>query len=183
MARKLLSAWVCLLVFWCGCVVLASGHDDDPRPTPRPVRSSTRWGTHLIAEGCRRSAILAELVNSLTGRKVIVYVQPSVNLPPATDGYLSFAGESGGYRYLRVIINPRLPQLQLLVTLAHELQHVREVAGAADVVDQESFKALFARIGHANRNGYDTPAARRIGNIVWSELESGRVLPVQAGGR
>jgi hypothetical protein len=156
-----------------GVAALAADPPASSKPTPSPVRSESKWGTALIAEGCSRSGILSKIVGSLKGSNVIVYVQPSARVPRGTDGYLAFTGESGGYRYLRVTLQPRLPRMELLATLAHELQHAREVAEALEVVDQASFEMLFSRIGNVNRHGYDTAAARSVGRSVWVELQAG----------
>jgi hypothetical protein len=76
---------------------------------------------------------------------------------------------------LRVTVQGSLAPVDRIAVLAHALQHVTEVAGAPDVVDLESMRRFFKKIGHeldpAGRH-YETSAAQDIEYRVRQELRS-----------
>ena len=61
-----------------------------------------------------------------------------------------------GARRLVIQLDPRQPRMSVVGQLAHELQHVVEVLGEADVVDTASLVHFYARVGFINCPG--TPA-------------------------
>jgi hypothetical protein len=103
-------------------------------------------------------------------------------LSAARSGALSFLGTGGEDRLLRVQLYAHTTSWiltlerarHLVAILAHELQHVLEVATADWVRDQGSFVALFQAIGvrqASNQNHtYDTDAAREVGRRVRDEV-------------
>jgi len=143
-----------------------------PRPdaavltNPKPVRSTMTWGLSLIAEGCQRSASFRALVERLRATNLIIYVEPAVQLPGVTIGITQLLGVNGEFRYLRVSIDANATRKELIALVGHELQHAVEIGGAPEVVDQATLQALFRRIGHESVDGYDTDAARAIGEVT-----------------
>jgi len=91
------------------------------------------------------------------------------------SGRTMFSEASGGTRYLRVQVDCMLPRANLVMLLAHELQHVAEVADAPHVVDVRSFGKLFGSIGYVSCDGYrteqyETNAALAAGERVREEF-------------
>jgi signal transduction histidine kinase len=138
----------------------------------RRVRAATPRVGQLIDEGIRRSRTFAQLITDVHTTDVIVYVEASFSLPPDVSGRILLAGVAGAQRYLRVQVRPTLARDQLIATIAHELRHALEVAGARTVVDEKGFVALYRRIGDAVQScgGFDTEAARLTGRRVRDEL-------------
>jgi len=69
------------------------------------------------------------------------------------------------------------PPDERIAVLAHELQHVVEVAGAPDVVDPDSMRRFFRRIGYlvnSTGNRYETRAAQQIEHRVRQEITRSR---------
>jgi len=125
----------------------------------------------MMDAGSRSSATFRQLVHDLEQSDIIVYVSLSPHLPATDLGGLQFVCARGRHRYLRVSVRPRLGPREFLATVAHELQHAREIAADRGVIDSESMAALYTRIGRPSCNGYETAAAIRVGDLVNRELE------------
>ena len=83
-------------------------------------------------------------------------------------------GASGGYQFLRIELR-HVCGPSAAAVLAHELQHVLEVAGSA-VTSRQGFEALYRRIGvdttESGGRRYDTPAAIASGVAALRELST-----------
>jgi len=85
-----------------------------------------------------------------------------------------------GSRNLVIHIDPRQPILIAAGMLAHELYHAAEIARAPEVVDGESLKALYLRIGEQSCRGqvphcWETRAAQAFQELVTRQLVNGDV--------
>jgi hypothetical protein len=146
------------------------------------VRSTQRFILDIIQEGKDGSPTFRELLAAIDHSNVIVYVEPGVCAFGHLDGCLvAFMNVSPfGDRYLRVAINPRRDRVYVIGIVAHELQHVREVADAPEVLSVDGMLALFQRIGKAPacppplKECYETQAALRTGEAVMAELQRKR---------
>jgi len=116
----------------------------------------------------------------LEASNVIVYVEPGVcafgHLGGCLLAYLKVA--PSGERYLRMVITVRHDRNRVLSVVAHEIQHVREVADAPNVTTVDGMLALFQHIGRAPpcppavRACYETSGALQAGLSVFNELSS-----------
>ncbi len=136
------------------------------------VRSSQRRIVNVLREGYRRSKTFRRLVDRLATTDVIVYVEAVHYLQAPMHGCLQFAGIAGQQRYLRVTVKSQLGADRLIALIGHELQHANEVADAAEVVNDQTLTSFYQRIGEPSINGWDSPAARGVGDIVFEELLS-----------
>ena len=138
----------------------------------RRVRSTTPRITRLLAEGVRRSRTFADLIRRIHETDVIVYIEPTFNLPVETSGRILLAATAGNHRYLRVQVRATLQGDQMIAVIAHELRHALELAEEPSVVDEQGVAALYRRIGDRAHGviGYDTKAARDAGRMVQDEL-------------
>lgn len=87
------------------------------------------------------------------------------------------------FRYVRVSINPRLSPLRRLELLAHELQHVLEIAEDPSVRTQGAMFEHFSRIGRrtGHNSAFETEAAIRVESVVREEVgkwESRKLRPL-----
>jgi hypothetical protein len=131
--------------------------------------------TTVVATAFDRSAAFRSIAERIERSDVIVHL---------TCGYfksLTLAGRTllvtaGPYvRYVRVQVLCQQPEQALTAIVAHELQHVAEIASAASVVDDKSFARLFATIGFSTcvsvgSEQFETEAAIATGERVRSEL-------------
>jgi hypothetical protein len=153
---------------------VAESPEGDPFMSMKVSRAVLR---QLVAEGHDRSATFRGLVNDLDASGWLVFIQPGRCPEKAAIAcLLHVVGAFDGAPYVRVLVDykHRHPN-NVIATIAHELQHAREVAQAPDVKDGATMRALFERIGtvrarSATAVAYETEAARRIGEQVLHEL-------------
>jgi hypothetical protein len=150
---------------------LAITAQDSPE---RHVRASDSKILRLIEAGQSRSVTFRRLVATLNESDVIVYIEPKVT-HQNLGGYLPhYIVASGGYRYLRLVVETGGSQRRLVSLLAHELQHAVEVAQAPDARDSESLQAIFSRLavkfGCGSTTCFETQAARDVEHIVNEEF-------------
>lgn len=138
---------------------------------PSRLRPMDRKAAALLKAGKVRSATFRRLAESLERSDLIVWVAAGHMQHP---GQLQFIAATRYSRYVRVGV--RLPGLEndLVSTLAHELQHALEIAGASEVTDHASLRRLYQRIGRGRPAGevveVETAAAQKIGMTVLNEL-------------
>jgi hypothetical protein len=121
------------------------------------VRASDNELVALLADGVKKSATLRALTDRLSKSDVIVYVRPDVLSRNANQGHLSFLSSSGGYRYLVVHLPVGQSKQQQIAMLGHELQHAVVIADASSVIDSDTLRKEFERIGKVTMaaNGRD----------------------------
>ncbi len=124
----------------------------------------------VIRRGYRLSPSFKALVDAIESSNVIVYLERHTRFGGLEAGRLNLAGEAYGHRFLKISLNASLSDRELLRYAAHELHHAREIAERPDVVDQESLRQFFCRIGHLGPYGFETEAAQRLARQVASEL-------------
>lgn len=151
-----------------------SANADPVAAFPPGVRPLRDWIADMIGNARPLSPTLDRLLTEVGARPLVVYVDELSSPDAPYDGRLSFIGASHGFRLLRIELR-QLPAASAAAVLAHELQHVREVAAAA-VASRQEFEALYRRIGvDATDSGgrrYDTAAAVASGEAAMRELVS-----------
>lgn len=152
----------------CGLALLAALRFE---PAPDPLRPHGALAQWVVTSGVRYSPTIARLVDGLATRDVIVYVM-------TTAEYRRHAAETrlvygaGRVRYLLVTLSERENPQKLLELLAHELQHVHEIADRRDVRDEAGLRRLFGEIGEERAPGsFETRTALRIEGRARLELQ------------
>jgi hypothetical protein len=131
----------------------------------RPLSGPARF---VLNEALLRSPTIARLVQELHQHDVFVYVE--LDEPSDARGSTGIMSVAPGARFLRIRIHRRLDPRQQIEVLGHELHHALEIARAADVVDDRTFRALYARIGYQTGLGYETDDARRVEEEIRRDL-------------
>ena len=141
-----------------------------------------------------KTAIATALEGSPTFRSIVERIDGSDVIVHMTCGYFKSATMAGrtmlssagpDVRYVRVqILCDQSPQV-LLSIVAHELQHVAEIAAAPAVVDDGSFGRLYRKIGFptclsAETNQFETAAAVEAGRRVRAEVRQYSTSTAQA---
>jgi hypothetical protein len=151
----------------------ASGGEDS---ASRHIRTDDRRMQRLLDEGVLRSAKLRALVDRISRSDVVVYVRCDGDPRARVTGRMTFVSAAGGVRYVVVRLAPLRSRAHQIAILAHELQHVVEVADTPAIVDAESMAREYMRMGHINHHSstpgiaFDTQAAIATGRQVLSEL-------------
>lgn len=119
----------------------------------RPVSPAAR---SLVDEARASSELVRSMLDRIEQSDVIVYVavrQARYETEPR--GRLRFMTETGGYRLLLVDVETWYrDRLSQIAALGHELQHALEIAGAPEVVDNDSLRAFYEAIGHQLEHGH-----------------------------
>lgn len=143
----------------------------------RHVRATEPAILALIDAGLSRSATFRDLIATLNGSDVIVYVEPKLTRPNL-GGYLSHQiAAQGDHRYLRIAIDMRGSQNRLVRLLAHELQHAVEVAQMPDARDAAGLRRAFATLAvplYCGGMCFETQRALDVERTVIGELKTNR---------
>lgn len=165
MLRLLSAACLCTML---GSPMLHAAPVAVPHVRPQSPRVAA-WVDRGIAE----SATFRTLVQRLEQSDVIVYLDIQPGLRQGLAAGLTWMAATPSARFVRASLRPDLPAREAVAMLAHELQHVLEVAAHPEVRSEAGLAALFARIGHATAitgAHWDTQAALRTGDRVRLEL-------------
>jgi len=141
------------------------------------IRSTQAELRAAIETGVAHSELFRELVDRIDASDVVVHIVYDHDPAPGIAGHITFAASTGGVRYLRIAIVPRLGGTDLLAILGHELQHAVEIAEEPSVVDQASMAVFYATVGE-HRGGdrsptFDTAAAVAAGDRIRREASGG----------
>ncbi len=160
--------------------LLASGVTDvSPTSTAR-LRAADAGADALIDAALTRSETVKRLAAEIEVSDLIVYVSETNSLRSELSGALRFMGAGARDRFLRIDVRPCDPGsatslIAAIATLAHELLHALEVAGARHVIDELSFTQFYREVADKPHAAVvDTRAAREIGQRVHFELTGRR---------
>jgi len=150
----------------------ASSNEGGARLRPHDSRA-----TAVVLDGLQRSDTVRTLVKRLEKKDVIVYLQMQPGLDSRLAGRLNWMAATSEFRYVRVSLHPQLSGDAAVAALGHELQHAVEIAEQPSIVDAASLAAHYRRHGISmpgHTNGWDTLAARLVGDEVRRELLGSR---------
>ena len=136
-------------------------------PSVRPETAAVRA---LVGRASARSATFRSLVASLDGLDARVYVQFASCSGPVPACLLMQQESSGPRTFVARLDRYGRSEEELIVLLAHELQHAVEIAGASDVVDTESLRRFLRIHGRQWTCGFETPGAQTVARKVATEL-------------
>jgi len=146
---------------------------DPPKPPPARMthlRPVSEIAQRIVSDATRASPTVVSMIAEIEQSDLIVYLDVTTGAG-AEIGATRLAGANASVRFLYVTINLTLDPHRRVAILAHELQHVLEVAGAPDVRDAAGMQRLFERIGHSlGRQQYETSAATDVERAVDREL-------------
>ena len=158
------------------CVqVLAPGPSE--RATMIQVRAADGTAARLLALGTEHSPTFRSLVDRIEDSDLVVYVLTDRFLPQA--GKMQIVHATPRWRYVRVTVRaPGLdPERDVVAWLAHELQHVAELADAPQVRDDGTLTFHYHNVGWVvGRFGplaFETEEADDIKWLVLDEMYGG----------
>lgn len=174
MPRRNTRFMLCRLLVVLLLVSPRASSADPANALPASVRPLRGWIAGVVGSARPRSPTLDTLLTKVGALPLIVYVDELNAAVVDYDGRLSFVGAAHGFRFLRIELR-HMPEASAAAVLAHELQHVLEVA-ASPVTTRQEFEALYRRIGVDTTNSggrrYDTAAAIASGVAAMRELAS-----------
>ena len=161
------------LCAFCALAIVAStaaAIAADSALQPR-VRSSHAYIRAMVEEAAQRSATFRRLVAAIDATDGIVYVEQGVCGHSVRACLSLHVVPAAGYRILRVMVDPRQPDWEVMSSIGHELQHALEVLGNAALTTTEAV-FLFYSHGQSSGDSFETTEAVRAGNSVRNEVGS-----------
>ena len=134
------------------------------------VRSTHAYIRAMIDEATTRSATLRRLVAAISDTNGIVYVEQG-DCGHSVRACLTLSvTPAGDYRFLRVLVDARQPDWEVMASIGHELQHALEVLREPGLTTSEAIFLFFVREGVTMGESFETPEAIRAGNAVRNEV-------------
>jgi hypothetical protein len=148
------------------------------------IRTESNQLALVFERTVERSPTFRLIVERIEQSDVIVHVTCSNFRSLLLAGRTALVSGGPDVRYLRVEILCSQGEPALVTIVAHELQHVLEIASTPDVVDDRSFVRLFRSIGFstclsAGLEQFETSAAITTGDRVRAEFLHPSGLTVQ----
>jgi hypothetical protein len=144
------------------------------------IRASDEELVALLEDGLRRSPTFKGLVDRLSKSDVILYVRPDVTAKNNAATRLTFLAAKGGFRYLVIRVASGRSKEQQLGMLGHEMQHAVIIADASSVVDSQSLKKEFERVGKLTQPAvgddffFESPVAEDIKRRILAEVTAAK---------
>lgn len=144
------------------------------------IRASDEELVTLLEDGMKRSQTFKGLVDRLSKSDVILYVRPDVTAKANAPTKLTFLAAKGGFRYLVIRVGTGRSKDQQLASLGHEMQHAVTIADAASVVDSQSLRREFERVGKLTQPSvgddffFESPLAEDVRRRILSEASSNK---------
>jgi hypothetical protein len=165
MRRAVSAACVGLTIALVSIQLFADG-------TGARVRSSHAYIRAMIDEANRRSVTFRRLVAAIEETDGIVYVEQGECGHSVRACLTLSVTPTTGFRFLRVIIDARQPDWDVMASIGHELQHALEVLENATLRSTEAIVLFYLREGVTMGDTFETAQATRMGNAVKSDVVS-----------
>jgi hypothetical protein len=134
------------------------------------VRSTNPTLAALIQQASERSATFRGLIETINGSDSFVFVDEG-DCGHGVKACFASVTASKTYRYMRVIVDTRKADWDLMGSIGHELRHTIEVIGNPRVRDNTAKYFFYEQIGsHGMAHARETQAAADAGNTVRSEV-------------
>ena len=129
----------------------------------------------LIQEATERSATFRALVETINASDGIVYVNQG-DCGHGVRACLATVVAAGPNRILRIQVDTRKADWDLMGSIGHELRHAVEVLGDPTVTSNATMYFFYSRTGRRDAsNSFETKAAVEAGRAVRSEVRQPRV--------
>ena len=164
------TAVLCRLLLVAG-IANAGAHGASAQSAALPrVRSTHAYIRAMIEEATTRSSTLRRLVAAIAETNGIVYVEQG-DCGHSVRACLTLSvTPAGDYRFLRVLVDARQPDWEVMASIGHELQHALEVLGEPALKTSESIFLFYVREGLTMGDSFETPEAIRAGDAVRGEV-------------
>jgi hypothetical protein len=134
------------------------------------VRSSHPYIRAMIAEAQVRSATFRRLVSAIEATDGIVYVEEGACghgvracMPPVVTAVTDF-------RILRVVVDPRQQDWEVMSSIGHELQHALEVLNDRTLRTNTAMMFVFSQAHAITSDAFETRDALDVGDAVRNEI-------------
>lgn len=139
------------------------------------VRGRTAALGLAITEGTKRSQTFRRLVETINASDGLVYVEHGECR--GRRACLVAIIAAGPHRILRVKVDTRKADGDLIGVIGHELQHAVEVLGNPTVTDNAVMYLFYLREGRWAGPAFETEAAMKAGHDVRAEVRRDAPVP------
>jgi hypothetical protein len=129
----------------------------------------------VISEAAARSTTFRGLVDRIGSTDGIVYVAEGQCGHGVRACLLPTLTMAGPNRVLRILVDPRKSDRDLMGSIGHELQHAVEVLGNPTIRDNRAMVLFYKQMCDGCGLRFETDAAIRAGDAVRGELQIGAV--------
>lgn len=148
---------------------------------PSHLRTNNERVVEVVQFAAERSPTFRALLAAIEASDLIVYVDEG---PCRHRTIPSCTQPVGDGPYVRVLVDPREPITAVVRQLAHEFQHVAEIATEANPISASVIRALYEHIGFqscsTSRDCYETRKALEVESRVSREVSSGHAVTIDA---
>ena len=163
-----------LILAMAWVVVVSPAAADSVGMTGRRVRSSTPAIAALIAEAGSRSPAFRGIVNTINDSDGIVYVEEGECGHSVRACLVLKVTIAGPNRILRIMVDTRKQDWDLMGSIAHELRHAVEVLSDPANTSDGAVFFFYHRDGMTAKGVFETDAAIAAGDAVRSEIRRQR---------
>jgi len=143
----------------------------DPMAQPR-VRSTHVYLRAMIGEAVVRSRTFRDLVAAIEATDGIVYVEHGACMKSVHACLMLDVTAAGRYRILRIMVDARQPDWDVMASIGHELRHALEVLEDRSIVNNSSMFFFYAQTRDSKDRPFETRAATDAGVAVRREVGS-----------
>jgi uncharacterized membrane protein len=136
------------------------------------VRSSHAYLRAMIDEAVLRSSTFRGIVAAIEKTNGIVYVEHGACMHGVRTCLILEVTAAAEYRILRVFVDARQPDWDVMASIGHELRHALEVLENSELADTASVYFFFAQAHDAKDRPFETRAAVDAGFAVRNEVSS-----------
>ena len=136
------------------------------------VRSTHAYLRAMIGEAVLRSRTFRDLVAAIEATDGIVYVEHGACMKSVHACLILDVTAAGRYRILRIMVDARQPDWDVMASIGHELRHALEVLEDRSVVNNPSMFFFYAQTRDNRDRPFETRAATDAGDAVRRELGS-----------
>lgn len=141
------------------------------------VRAGNARVASLISEAREQSHTFRALISAIDATDGVVFIEDGRCRRSAPACLMSHVTLAGPYRMLFVRLDPRKPDLDLMASAGHELQHALEVLADASLRSTEAIQFFYMRgLTYGLLRTTETAAAEAVGNAVFLEVQRSRSL-------
>ena len=133
------------------------------------VRTDNPAIAAVIQDGIRRSATFRRLVETIDASDGIVWLEEG-RCGLSVRACLAFSvKQAGPNRLLRVVVEVRKPDWDLMGSIGHELYHAVEVLSEPRIKSNGAIYLFYQSVGEPSGDRFETRAARKAGDAVRRE--------------
>ena len=134
------------------------------------VRGATQRIVSVLMDGATRSETFRGLIATIEATDGRVYIAEGRCGQLVRACFLHTVTIAGASRLLRIVVDPRYPDSDLIASVGHELQHVVEVLSNRSLRSAGAIRLFYRDMCRTCLGWQDTEAAKRTGDAVRNEL-------------